>query len=131
LSHKNIKNFKDNVKAPYFSKLENLYFLNLSHNLIKKCDEIKSLHSIRTLNISFNKISELSFLDNLINLEILYASDNEISSITSMVGLGNLRILEIQRNKISYNLSTMKTLSNLKSLRELYIVDNPVLPILI
>ena len=78
------------------------------------------------MNISFNKITNIIFVDNLINLETLIANNNEINSISSLVGLKNLKILDVHKNKLSYNISTMKTLGNIKSLKELRISDNPV-----
>ena len=89
-------------------------------------DDIQKIKSVISLNISYNKVYDLNFIDSLCNLEMLYASNNEITSISNLMCSKKLKILEIQHNKLSYNMSTMKTLENIKTLRELFIEDNPV-----
>ena len=125
MSYQNLFQFKDG-KIPFFELLQNLLVLNLSHNILTNIDDVQRISSIRFLDISFNKIYELNCIDSLKNLEVIKANNNYISYISCLVTLRNLRVIEIHKNTISYKMSTMKTLANLISLKELCIADNPV-----
>jgi hypothetical protein len=126
LKNKNLPNFNDNVRKPFFEKLVNVVSVDLSKNSLVYIDDIMKIKSIRMLDISLNKIADLAFTEQLVNLEVFIANNNAITSISSLSYLKLLRVLDVSKNKIAYNTSTMKALSNMKSLKELSIADNPV-----
>jgi len=58
--------------------LKHLYTLNLSHNFIRKIENLTPSASIRELNVSMNEIQDLSYMPSMINLEVLNISNNKV-----------------------------------------------------
>ena len=126
LSNKNIKNFKNNKNIP-FEKLQELYILNLSNNLISEANDISYIENLRELYLQNNKLIEIKFCENLPNLVIIDLENNNIKTITSLNICTKLEILKICNNNITYLNSTLKIFNNLKNLKELTIKQNPFL----
>ncbi|WAR23775.1 INLI-like protein [Mya arenaria] len=89
-----VSNFTGIEVLPY------LYTLNLSHNFIRKIENLSSSASLIELNISLNEIQDLSLMPSMINLEILNVSNNKLRSLDGVQSLPKLRELSCQRNNI-------------------------------
>ena len=123
LNKKNIINF-ENKKNISFEKLQELYVLNLSDNLISEANDIKYFENLRELYMNNNKLVEISFCEFLPNLIILNLENNNIISITSLNICVKLKVLKLRNNKIKYVNSTLRTFKNLKNLEEITIKQN-------
>ena len=126
LSKKNIKVFK-NKKNISFEKLQELYILNLSENLISEAKDISYFENLRELYLSNNKLEDISFCEFLPNLTILNVENNNIINITSLNICIKLIILKLSHNNIKYLNSTLRIFKNLKNLKEITIKSNPFL----
>ena len=126
LSKKNIINFK-NKKNVSFEKLQDLYILNLSENIISEANDLKYFENLRELYMNNNKLEDISFCEFLPNLTILNLENNNITSITSLNICIKLKILKLSSNNIKYLNSTLKIFKNLKNLEEVTIKQNPFL----
>ena len=58
--------------------LRYLYTLNLSHNFIKKIDNLIPSASLVELNLSMNELTDISYMPSMINLEVLTISNNKV-----------------------------------------------------
>ena len=126
LSKKNIINFKNN-KDISFEKLQELYVLNLSDNLISEANDIKYFENLRELYMNNNKLEEINFCEYLPNLIILNFENNSIITITSLNICVKLKALKLANNQIKYLNSTLRIFKNLKNLEEITIKNNPFL----
>ena len=126
LSKKNIINFKNN-KDISFEKLQELYVLNLSDNLISEANDIKYFENLRELYINNNKLEDINFCEFLPNLIILNLENNSITTITSLNICIKLKVLKLANNQIKYLNSTLRIFKNLKNLEEITIKNNPFL----
>ncbi|XP_021358652.1 uncharacterized protein LOC110453809 isoform X2 [Mizuhopecten yessoensis] len=79
-----------------------LYTLNLSHNSIKRVENIIAIPSLVELNLSMNELRDISLMPSLINLEILNVSNNKLESLDGIQGLPKLKELYAQRNEIKH-----------------------------
>ena len=126
LSKKNIINFKNN-KDISFEKLQELYVLNLSDNLISEANDIKYFENLRELYMNNNKLEDINFCEFLPNLIILNFENNSIITITSLNICVKLKALKLANNQIKYLNSTLRIFKNLKNLEEITIKNNPFL----
>ena len=126
LSKKNIINFKNN-KNITFEKLQELYVLNLSDNLISEANDIKYFENLRELYMNNNKLEDINFCEFLPNLIILNFENNSIITITSLNICVKLKALKLANNQIKYLNSTLRIFKNLKNLEEITIKNNPFL----
>ena len=126
LSKKNIINFKNNKKIS-FEKLQELYVLNLSDNLISEANDIKYFENLRELYMNNNKLVDISFCEFLPNLIIMNFENNSIITITSLNICIKLKVLKLANNQIKYLNSTLRIFKNLKNLEEITIKNNPFL----
>ena len=126
LSKKNIINFKNN-KNISFEKLQELYVLNLSDNLISEANDIKYFENLRELYMNNNKLEDINFCEFLPNLIILNFENNSIITITSLNICVKLKALKLANNQIKYLNSTLRIFKNLKNLEEITIKNNPFL----
>ena len=126
LSKKNIINFKNN-KDISFEKLQELYILNLSDNLISEANDIKYFENLRELYMNNNKLEDINFCEFLPNLIILNFENNSIITITSLNICVKLKVLKLANNQIKYLNSTLRIFKNLKNLEEITIKNNPFL----
>ena len=126
LSKKNIINFKNN-KNISFEKLQELYVLNLSDNLISEANDIKYFENLRELYMNNNKLEDINFCEYLPNLIILNFENNSIITITSLNICVKLKALKLANNQIKYLNSTLRIFKNLKNLEEITIKNNPFL----
>ncbi|XP_069126733.1 protein phosphatase 1 regulatory subunit 7-like [Argopecten irradians] len=81
---------------------KHLYTLNLSHNSIKRVENIVAIPSLVELNLSMNELRDISLMPSLINLEILNVSNNKLESLDGIQGLPKLKELYAQRNEIRH-----------------------------
>lgn len=126
LSKKNIINFKNN-KDISFEKLQELYILNLSDNLISEANDIKYFENLRELYMNNNKLEDINFCEYLPNLIILNFENNSIITITSLNICVKIKALKLANNQIKYLNSTLRIFKNLKNLEEITIKNNPFL----
>ena len=126
LSKKNIINFKNN-KNISFEKLQELYVLNLSDNLISEANDIKYFENLRELYMNNNKLEDINFCEFLPDLIILNLENNSIITITSLNICIKLKVLKLANNQIKYLNSTLRIFKNLKNLEEITIKNNPFL----
>ena len=126
LSKKNIINFK-NKKNVSFEKLQDLYILNLSENIISEANDIKYFENLRELYMNNNKLEDINFCEYLPNLIILNFENNSIITITSLNICVKLKALKLANNQIKYLNSTLRIFKNLKNLEEITIKNNPFL----
>jgi Leucine-rich repeat (LRR) protein len=104
-----------------FNELDNLKFMNLSHNAIKKINfGVFKLPALNTLNLSNNKIhtiEEDAFLvaQNLTDLDL---SNNKLMKIGSgmLTGLVQLKIFNLKSNQIGEIVKFPNQLKNLQNL---------------
>ncbi|XP_015914470.1 protein toll-like [Parasteatoda tepidariorum] len=106
-------------KCYRFSAENYLHILNLSHNLIQIFGRLcfKNLKNLKILNISSNLIKELK-LDFGKSVEILDASHNKIATVL-ISGKINIRVLILFDNEIT----SFFSLSHLSPLLELLLLD--------
>jgi hypothetical protein len=126
LSKKNIKIFKNKKNIP-FEKLQELFILNLSDNLISEAKDISYFENLRELYMNNNKIEDICFCESLPDLSILNLENNNIINITSLNICNKLTVLKLSNNKIKYLNSTLRIFKNLKNLKEITIKSNPFL----
>ena len=126
LSKKNMVSFK-NKNDIDFTKLIDLYILNLSFNKLSEINDVNYFENLKELYINNNKIEDISFCENLPNLLILNAENNNIINITSLNICSKLKTLKLSSNNIRYLNSTLRTIKNLKKLEDFSIKQNPFL----
>ena len=97
--------------------------LQLSHNKASDLSPLADLTALKSLDLRHNGISDVSPLADLTALEWLWLSFNpEISDASPLAGLTALTSLGLG-SCWGINLSSVRPLSNLKSLRELSLTD--------
>ena len=116
-----------NNKDISFEKLQELYILNLSDNLISEANDIKYFENLRELYMNNNKLEDINFCEYLPNLIILNFENNSIITITSLNICVKLKALKLANNQIKYLNSTLRIFKNLKNLEEITIKNNPFL----
>lgn len=92
------------IKAGWFSRSNNLQFLDMSHNelTILNRDHLRTLQKLLVANFSYNDIEEVqahSFQD-LLMLQELYLNFNQIGRISSLGQLSHLQVLDMSDNSI-------------------------------
>ncbi len=129
--------------------LKNLSYLSIDDNQIKKIEGLKELKNLTHLNIRKNQISKIEgleqntklvqlFLDrnqihrieglqNLTELKFLFLYSNQIKRIEGIGNLHNLVDLNLNVNQIQ-RIECIEILKNLKTLMELKLDNNPLLP---
>jgi dynein assembly factor 1 len=131
----------------------NIKALYMNENVIKKIENIGHLKFVRSLFLQNNQIGHIEGLDGLDALETLNLSHNNISKIENLEALPLLSNLDLSDNKIidssgigrlslNLNLTTLNLTGNmisdneekliqdlkeLKSLKVLYLKQNPVI----
>jgi Leucine-rich repeat (LRR) protein len=110
-----------------FTKLIDLYILNLSFNKLSEINDVNYFENLKELYINNNKIEDISFCEKLPNLLILNAENNNIINITSLNICSKLKTLKLSSNNIRYLNSTLRTIKNLKKLEDFSIKQNPFL----
>ncbi|XP_052897726.1 dynein axonemal assembly factor 1 homolog [Anopheles moucheti] len=105
--------------------------LYLHNNLIKKIENLENCKQLDTLNLSHNHIAKIENCgsDVLPVLNTLNISHNYLKSIESIAELRNcdfVSVLDISHNRLD-DIAIVKVLSDMKGLRVLTMVGNPVI----
>ncbi|MHC6181195.1 leucine-rich repeat domain-containing protein [Clostridium sp. JNZ X4-2] len=107
------------------SGLKNLQYLNLSRNNVEDVSSLGDLTNLQYLDLDSNPVNNISALSKLTNLQTLLLSKysgnsqvkyDKINDISALSGLKNLTTLDLSYNSGITDLSTLKGLTNLKSL---------------
>ena len=100
--------------------------LSLSDNNIKKIAGLSQLRNLKKLRLNRNSIKSLTGLEGVSEtLEELYISNNNIESLSGIHVLQKLKILYMSNNFLT-EWSEFSKLSDLSSLEELVLVNNPL-----
>ena len=116
LSHNTIKKLENLISLP------KLNYLNLSYNKITMMTNMNTLQQLKFLDLSHNYISIIEGLDYLKSLETLNLDSNCILRIAGLSHLVKLTILKLNQNKISL----LDGINTLLGLKELYIARNQI-----
>ena len=119
----------DNVKLLGNLFTENLENINLFNNKIQELSFFTSnetLIKLKKLNLNHNNISNVSCLSNskLTNLVELNLSFNKIESINFIESNSNSKIKKLEKLDLSNNKITKLSKINLKSIKNLNLLDN-------
>lgn len=106
--------------------LENIVYLNLFNNKIKKIEEMKDLVNLQTLILSFNEIDEINGLKNNTALKKLDLNHNFIKVIQNLDGLKDLTYLDLRHNWINEIDQVKNLTASCPNLRELGLKCNPL-----
>ena len=117
-------------KFPYIDQtdqLTNLIEINLSGNVLSRCDRLAKLTQLQKVYVSHNKLENLDGLWPLINLTVLDVSYNQIQRVPSYLPkkLTALRELYLAGNKL-VSLPDVIKLRSLTGLVHLSVEDNPM-----
>ena len=117
-------------KFPYIDQTEqltNLVEINLSGNVLSRCDRLAKLTQLQKVYVSHNKLENLDGLWPLINLTVLDVSYNQIQRVPSYLPkkLTALRELYLAGNKL-VSLPDIIKLRALTGLVHLSVEDNPL-----
>jgi len=80
--------------------LTNLIVLRLSRNRLTRIAGLEDLASLQALDISMNSITRLEGLSHLSNLQLLYVYGNQIEALENLGGLAALRELRVEKNRL-------------------------------
>ena len=117
-------------KFPYIDHtdiLTNLVEINLSGNVLSRCDRLAKLTQLQKLYISYNKLESIDGLGQLINLTTLDVSYNQIQRVPAYLPkkLTALRELYLAGNKL-VSLPDVIKLRSLTGLIHLSVEENPL-----
>ena len=117
-------------KFPYIDHtdvLTNLIEMNLSGNVLSRCDRLAKLTQLQKLYISHNKLESIDGIGPLINLTVLDVSYNQIQRVPTYLPkkLTALRELYLAGNKL-VSLPDVIKLRSLTGLIHFSVEDNPL-----
>ncbi|XP_038646240.1 serine/threonine-protein kinase 11-interacting protein [Scyliorhinus canicula] len=124
-------NFSNNFITSLDSSLallSMLRILDLSHNQIRDCVEnLKPLSELEYVNLSYNLLEKVPVFSSCsrVQLTTLLLRNNELENINGVEHLSHLKHLDLAYNMISEH-SQLAPLSQLHSLKELFLEGNPV-----
>lgn len=81
--------------------LDNISYLNLFNNKIKKMQGLSRLKNLKTLILSFNEIEEIDDLDNCTQLTKLDLHNNFIRQVKNLDGKDLMAYLDLTHNWIA------------------------------
>ncbi|CAI6355880.1 unnamed protein product [Macrosiphum euphorbiae] len=102
----------------------NLECLTLSHNKIKKIENLDCLMKLQELNLSYNRITTIENLDHLIKLNVLNLSGNNISELKNLDNISQLQAFYISHNEIT-DINQIFYLKRFKYLQCIELSNNP------
>jgi len=102
----------------------NLECLTLSHNKIKKIENLDCLMKLEELNLSHNRITTIENLDNLTKLIVLNLSGNHISELKNLDNSPQLQAFYISHNEIT-DINQIFYLKRFKYLQCMELSNNP------
>lgn len=97
----------------------------LTKHMIFNKTRANSLQDVRTLNMWGYNLKDVSIFESMPNIEILSLSMNEISTLKYFSSCLKLKELLLRHNAIS-SISEINYLVNIKSLRRLWLAENPI-----
>ena len=108
----------------YFSKLKKL---NIKENSISKIDSLDKMNQLNYINVSFNKLRncDKTNIGNLPSLKIFLCDNNYLKDINCFEKFHSIEILSFNNNKVT-NLDCLERLNQLKSLKQLSLINNPI-----
>ncbi|XP_034949354.1 protein phosphatase 1 regulatory subunit 42-like [Chelonus insularis] len=128
LQHNNIE------KIENLNELKNLTHLFLGYNFITTLEGMENLEKLNQLHIEYQHLppgESLTFdLRTLYalsdQLEVINVTGNNLTSLQSLNCLYNLKVLIAKNNMIDNQEDLGKLIKNLKSLKQLFLQNNPV-----
>lgn len=110
-----------------FEFVQNLRYLNISHNKLSNADELNALPNLIVLDLSFNRLTKMPcfHVESIGKLEAINMNHNLIESLNGIPKFETLFELNIANNCF-VNFEEISGLSILQSLRSLLISGNPL-----
>lgn len=106
--------------------LQNIYYLNLFNNKIRRIQGLEAMVNLKTLILSFNELENMEGLQNCNSLVKLDLHNNFIRQISHLENKDNLVFLDLTHNWIS-DWSMLETVStHCNSLKEFGMKCNPI-----
>lgn len=96
----------------------------LTEDLIISKTKCASLSAIKNLNLWGSDIEDISILRRMPNAEVLSLSVNRIAHLHDLSGCLNLQELYLRKNAVA-DIHELRHLAHLKSLKVLWLLDNP------
>ncbi|KAK8893350.1 hypothetical protein M9Y10_021767 [Tritrichomonas musculus] len=90
----------EKIEEEQLQRCKSISNLDLSHNKIKKIENLFYLHHLHVLNLSYNLISVIENLEGDVNLRQLYLAENAITTIFIRSPLPHLVLLDVSGNKL-------------------------------
>ena len=106
--------------------MQNITYLNLFHNKIKKINGLANLTKLKTLILSFNEIENMEGLENCNNLVKLDLHNNFIRHIKNLEGKDKITYLDLTHNWINEWGQIEHIRVNCPNLKDLGMRCNPV-----
>jgi Leucine-rich repeat (LRR) protein len=106
--------------------IQNITYINLFNNKIKKIEGLENLVNIKTLILSFNEIEQIEGLESCQNLLRLDLHNNLIRKVKNLEGKDKLQYLDITYNWITDWSSVEHVRAHCPSLKELSMRCNPL-----
>lgn len=134
----------EKIEEEQLQRCKAISILDLSHNHIRKIENLFYLHHLHVLNLSNNSITVIENLEGDVNLRQLYLAENGISTIFIRSPLPRLVLLDISGNKLrrltginsfpclstliieKCLLTTLNGLQNLLNLRKINAASNQI-----
>ena len=96
----------------------------LTAELVIARSKTDNLSIVKNLNLWGNDLEDIQLLRQMPNVEVLSLSVNKISSLKEFANCSKLQELYLRKNNIT-DLSEIRYLTNLPSLKVLWLWDNP------
>ena len=91
--------------------------------IVEKCKK-HNFNEIKNINLWGTNLDDISVIKQLINLEVVSLSVNQIQTLQDFKGCLRIQELYLRKNNVC-DLNEIYNLQNLKSLKVLWLSDNP------
>lgn len=91
--------------------------------IVEKCKK-QNFNEIKNINLWGTNLDDISVIKQLINLEVVSLSVNQIQTLQDFKGCSRIQELYLRKNNVC-DLNEIFNLQNLKSLKVLWLSDNP------
>lgn len=108
------------------SNIQNITYLNLFNNKIKKIQGLANLANLKTLVLSFNEIEDIEGLENCSNLTKLDLHNNFIRQVKNLEGKDKITYLDLTHNWINDWVQVEHIRANCPNLKDLGMRCNPI-----